>query len=88
MGSVHAAVYSRDATRALRRAPRNLRDLIRSRVELLAVDPLAPNNNVKALAGRPGHRLRVGDWRVIYHLDHGLRILVVEKMAPRGRAYE
>jgi mRNA-degrading endonuclease RelE of RelBE toxin-antitoxin system len=37
---------------------------------------------------RSAYRLRVGDWRVIYDLDNGLRILSVERIAPRGGAYE
>jgi len=68
--------------------PRNTAALIRTKVEALALDPQAPNNNVKALVGRPGYRLRVGDWRVIYDLDDGLRILAVERIAPRGGVYE
>jgi mRNA interferase RelE/StbE len=54
----------------------------------VALDPHAVNNNVKKLTGRPGYRLRVGDWRVIYELDDGLRILAVERIAPRGEVYQ
>src|SRR5690606_20568895 len=38
-------------------------------------------------SGRPGYRLRVGDWRVIYELDETVRILGVENVVPRGGAY-
>ena len=62
--------------------------MIRSKIDLLAQDPYAANNNVKKLVGRPGYRLRVDDWRVIYDLDDGLRVLAVERIAPRGGAYE
>ena len=55
--------YNSNAAKALRRLPRNIAGLIRRKIESLAVDPYAPNNNVKPLAGRPGHRLRVGGWR-------------------------
>ncbi len=68
--------------------PRNTARLIRGKIEDLAQDPWAPNNNVKKLVGRPGYRLRVGDWRVIYDLDDALRILAVERIAPRGGAYD
>lgn len=67
--------------------PRNTARLIRGKIEDLAQDPWAPNNNVKKLVGRPGYRLRVGDWRVIYDLDDALRIRAVERIAPRGGAY-
>jgi len=85
---VYTIRYSRESIRTLRRLPRKTAVLIRSKVESLALDPQAPNNNVKALVGRPGYRLRVGDWRVIYDLDDGLRILAVERIAPRGGVYE
>jgi mRNA interferase RelE/StbE len=85
---MYAVDISKDANKTLRRMPRNLSDLIVTKIENLAADPYAPNNNVRALAGRPGYRLRVGDWRVIYDLDDRLRILAVERIAPRGGAYE
>lgn len=85
---MYAIAYSRDALKTLKRLPRNIGFLIQSKVIALAHDPFARNNNVQALAGRPGYRLRVGDWRVIYDLDHGLRILAVERIAPRGGAYQ
>ncbi|TAN55964.1 MAG: type II toxin-antitoxin system RelE/ParE family toxin [Rhodospirillales bacterium] len=80
--------YSSEAIIALRRIPANTSRTIRGKIERLANDPFAPNNNVKALKGRPGFRLRIGDWRVIYEL-HG-SVLVVEVLAigPRGNVYD
>jgi mRNA interferase RelE/StbE len=68
--------------------PANSARLILSKIDALAQDPFAANNNVKKLVGRPGYRLRVGDWRVIYDLDNALRILSIERIAPRGGAYQ
>lgn len=85
---MYEIAYSRRAGRELLRLPRNVGELIHAKVVTLASDPLAPNNNVKALVGRPGYRLRVGDWRVIYQLDHDLRVLAVERVGPRGSVYE
>ena len=61
--------YSRDALKALLRMPSNTARLIRTKVEQLAADPFAPNNNVKRLKGMDAFRLRVGDWRVVYEID-------------------
>jgi mRNA interferase RelE/StbE len=85
---MYRILFSRGAIKTLRRMPQNISRLIRSKIDGLAQDAYAPNNNVKKLVGRPGYRLRVGDWRVIYDLDNGLRILSVERIAPRGGAYE
>jgi mRNA interferase RelE/StbE len=43
---------------------------------LLAQDPRPPAS--RPLRGREGYRLRVGDYRLIYTIDHGiLRIVIV-----------
>jgi len=82
-----SVVYGRDAVKALMRMPRNVERLVRSKIEALARDPFAPNNNVKALKGRPGFRLRIGDWRVIYELDRGRLVVLVIDIGSRGGIY-
>jgi mRNA interferase RelE/StbE len=77
--------YSGSSLRALRKMPRNIAQTIEKKIEALAEDPYAPNNNVKKLQGRPGFRLRVGDWRVLYELDMD-RIVILE-IGPRGGMY-
>jgi mRNA interferase RelE/StbE len=56
------------------------------KVELLATNPAALENNIVRLKGEEGMlRLRIGDWRVLYR--DGLVIAVV-RIAPRGSAYD
>ncbi len=79
--------YSRDAAKTLMRIDRATSKRLREKIDLLATDPDALANNVRALRGGEGlMRLRVGDWRVIYTAD--LVVLLVVKIAPRGSAYE
>ncbi len=78
--------YTRTAIRALRRMPANTASLIRSKIEAYAHDPASQANNVKALKGREGVRLQVGDWRVI--LDDQGNVLAVLDIGPRGGIYE
>ena len=66
--------------------PRNVAETIVKKIEALAADPSAPNNNATRLQGRPGYRLRVGDWRVLYELGEN-RLLVLD-IKPRGGAYQ
>ena len=80
--------YTDRALVALQRMPADRARLISRKLEQLAIDPRRPNNNVKALKGRPGYRLRVGDWRVIYELRHGKLIVLVLDIGPRGGIYD
>lgn len=78
--------YTKSAIRALRRMPANTAMLIRTKIETFATDQASQANNVKALKGREGIRLRVGDWRVIMD-DHG-NVLPVLEIGPRGGIYD
>jgi mRNA interferase RelE/StbE len=80
--------YSRDALKALLRMPSNMARLIRTKVEQLAADPFAPNNNVKRLKGMDAFRLRVGDWRVVYEIDRRMIVIFVIRIGPRSSVYE
>jgi mRNA interferase RelE/StbE len=77
--------YTRAAIKALRRMPANVSERIVSKIEEYATDPALQANNVKALKGREGIRLRVGDWRVIMH--DGM-VLAVLEIGPRGNIYD
>ncbi len=85
---MYTVVFTKQAVRALRRMPNNIARVIRQKINEIAVDPYASHNNVTKLAGRPGYRLRVGDWRVIYELQNEQLIMLVVKIGPRGEVYE
>lgn len=78
--------YTKAAAKALSRMPRTTAGLIRSKIEAYAADPSSQANNVKALKGRDGIRLRVGDWRVI--MDDQGQVLDVLDIGPRGGIYD
>jgi len=83
-----AIEYTRDAAKALKSMPKTTAVLIMKKVSALAVDPFAPNNNVKKLVNRPECRLRVGDWRILYAVHEGKLVIEVIRIAPRGGAYQ
>jgi mRNA interferase RelE/StbE len=78
--------YTKAAIRALRRMPANTATLIRSKIEAYATDPASQGNNVRALKGREGIRLRVGDWRLI--MDDQGNVLAVLDIGPRGSVHD
>lgn len=67
---------------------RRLDSTSRSRV-LQAIARLvdADLGDVKKLRGLPGYRLRVGDLRVFFERDSGLKVLAVTAIRNRGDAY-
>ncbi len=78
--------FTRDAARALLRMPKVQAIRIRRKLDVLAKDPQKAAN-VKKLTEHPGYRLRVGDWRVVYLLDHGRIIIQVIRIAKRSEVY-
>ena len=69
------------ARKVLRRMPANTAQRILEKINAYAADPSSQANNVTALVGRDGIRLRVGDWRVI--MQDGV-VLDVLQVGPRG----
>jgi mRNA interferase RelE/StbE len=83
-----SVAYTADAFKALTRMDRMIGKRIRAKILALAQDPTAPNNNVKKLGGVAGYRLRVGDWRVVYTLEHRVLTVVVVRIGHRREVYE
>jgi mRNA interferase RelE/StbE len=57
------------------------------KIEELAPNPYAKNNNIKELKGIEGFRLRVGDWRILYQIYNDVLQIYIVTIAPRGGAY-
>jgi mRNA interferase RelE/StbE len=65
--------------------PAKTADRILEKITAYAADPQSQANNVTALRGRPGIRLRGGDWRII--MEDG-EVLDVLQVGPRGGFYK
>ena len=79
-------VYLKRARKALASMPVNTARQVVSKIEQYAADPVGLSNNVAKLQGREGHRLRVGEWRVIFR-DDGV-VLEIINVGPRGGVYD
>ncbi|WP_083874236.1 type II toxin-antitoxin system RelE family toxin [Paeniglutamicibacter gangotriensis] len=74
------------AARALKRIDHQDRDRIRGAIALLGEEPRPPS--AKALQGRPGLRVRIGDYRIIYTVDDNFLVVAVITLGHRRNVYE
>ena len=84
---MYQIVYTKEAAKTLHKLPRNAARLIQEKLEDIAANPRTQRNNVTKLQNRPGYRLRVGDWRVIYKIDDDQLVILVLKLGSRGGVY-
>jgi mRNA interferase RelE/StbE len=74
------------AVRALKRIDHHDRDRVRGAIALLGEDPRPPG--AKALQGRPGLRVRVGNYRIIYTIDDDVLVVAVITFGHRRDVYD
>ncbi len=78
--------YTRQAEKDLAALPKGDAQRIVGKLETMAADPLQAGGVVK-LTNRDGYRIRSGNWRAVFLLDHGRLVVVVVKVETRGRVY-
>lgn len=74
--------WKKKAFRQLRKLDHQDQKKIVSAVKNLSTWPEC--SNVKALKNLPGHRLRVGRYRVIFEVDEMVRIITIEEVKKRN----
>lgn len=74
------------ALRALKQIHPKDRERIHGAIALLASDPRPPK--ASALSGRPGFRVRVGDYRIIYTVHDDVLLVVVVTLGHRRDVYD
>jgi len=74
------------AARSLRKLDTQARRRVQGAIALLAHDPRPPG--ARALQGRPGLRVRVGDYRIVYTVEDDVLLVVVVRLGHRRDVYE
>lgn len=74
------------AVRALRRVDPQDRGRLQGAITLLAQDPRPPSS--RPLKGRPGYRVRVGDYRILYTIQDDVLLVVVVTLGHRRDVYD
>jgi mRNA interferase RelE/StbE len=74
------------AVRALKKLDPPIRRRVQGAIALLAEDPRPPAS--RPLRGRPGLRVRVGDYRIIYTIADDVLLIVVVTLGHRRDVYD
>lgn len=74
------------AARALRKLDPEVRHRVQGAIALLAHDPRPPG--ARALQGRAGLRVRIGDYRIIYTVADDVLLVVVVTLGHRRDVYD
>lgn len=74
------------AVRTLRKLDPKIRARIQGVITLLAQDPRPPAS--RPLRGRPGFRVRVGDYRILYTVADDVLVVVVVTLGHRRDIYD
>jgi mRNA interferase RelE/StbE len=78
--------FKRSAAKALKKIPRSDRRKIRDRIDSLAEDLQDPVTT-KMKGDNPFHKVRVGDYRIVYEIQEGLLVILVLKIGHRKDVY-
>lgn len=53
-----------------------------------AISKLPDGTDIKRLSGVDKYRLRIGNYRVIYSIEHEIKIINIENIDNRGQVYK
>jgi len=71
--------------REIRRVPAKDAERILDAIESLALNPHPPGS--RKLVHQPGWRTRIGQYRVLYHIDEDNRVVTVYRAGHRREVY-
>lgn len=75
----------RSAARELEQVPLKNRRRIVARIQALAHDPRPPG--AEKLSGQERYRIRQGDYRILYEIEHQILRVMVVKLGHRRDVY-
>ena len=74
-------IYKKKALKFIQKQPRNHQERIINAIEQL------PQGDIVPVEGTDKYRLRVGNYRIIYHIDNNKLIITIVNAGNRGQIY-
>jgi mRNA interferase RelE/StbE len=78
--------FKRSAAKALKKIPRSDRRKIRDRIDSLG-ENLPDPATTKMKGDNPFHKVRVGDYRIVYEIQESVLVILVLKIGHRKDVY-
>jgi mRNA interferase RelE/StbE len=84
---MYALRLTKAAIKGLRAMPATDRARMKARLSAIARNPQAPQANIRALKGSDSYRVRVGEWRAVYDIEHNVMTVTVIEIGHRREIY-
>lgn len=76
----------KSAAKALKKIPKSDRRRIIEKIDSLAENP--PDPNITKMQGHnPFHKVRIGDYRIVYEINEGALVILIVKVGHRKDIY-
>ena len=76
---------SHTAHRQIRQLPAQTQERVNRAIARLAENSRPPG--AKKLTARDGYRVRVGDYRILFQVDDGAKVVIIYRVMSRGDVY-
>ena len=83
---IYRIEFKKSAAKALKKIPKSDQRRIRDRIDSLA-ENLPESATTKMKGDNPFHRIRVGDYRIIYEIHSDILVIMVLKIGHRKEVY-
>ena len=78
--------FKRSAAKALKKIPKANRKRIVEKIDSLAESPPNPDTT-KMKGNNPFHKIRVGDYRIVYEIQEDVLVMLIFKIGHRKDIY-
>ena len=79
--------FKKSAEKELRTLDKKLISRVLYSIENLSNNPVPPGSR-KLVGSETTHRIRIGDYRVVYLIDHDATTIEIQKIAHRKEVYK